>query len=69
MIIKQEKSRVFKIACITTDIGEFRVWDHGSIDMWDDDSFEWVSLPDHISMIEEAMIRAEGLRKMREVQQ
>lgn len=66
MNIISEKSRVIKIAMVYTDTGTFRVWDHGSVDMWNDDRFDWVALPDHISMQDEGAIRNEGIRKMRE---
>lgn len=67
MNINHDLTKVTKIATVSTDIGEFRVWDHGSVDMWNDDRFDWVALPDSISMQDEGAIRNEGIRKMRTV--
>lgn len=50
--------RVHKLCRISTDIGTFRVWDHGSIDQWDEDSGDWTCLQDEVTADQEKALHA-----------
>lgn len=56
--------RTNTITRLSTDIGEFRVWDHGAVDYWSDVMDDWTCLPDRITAEEETEIRNAGFKLM-----
>jgi len=48
--------RIHKLARISTDIGTFRVWDHGAIDQWDGEAGDWTCLQEEVTAADERML-------------
>lgn len=65
--MKVFQTRVLTHTIVSTDRGDFRVWDHGSIDFYDEYIGmlgDWTCLPEWLSAEEETEIRTAGFNAM-----